>query len=92
MAAVRRLVGQDGIYVAVAQAGLIETQVLAEIAGIEDVILCMAGLIPCTVIAYLFLVLLAQGLSVKAVATGKGADAYRSTFNLPLLKKPRTPH
>lgn len=84
------LVGQYGVYVAVAQAGLIKAQVFAQIIRIQYVVLGMAILAPCAIIAYTLLILLAQCLTVQPVTTGEGADAYRCAFNLPLLKKPRT--
>ena len=50
----------------------------------------MANLVPCAVIAYLFLVLLAQSLSIETIVFGKRGNTYGSRLNLPLLKKKRT--
>ena len=68
LAAVRRLVGQDGIDLAVGQAGLVKAHVVAEVVGEKHVLLGMLQLFPVAIVAYLLLVLLAERLPVQAVA------------------------
>lgn len=89
-AAVRGLVGQHGIHLAVGQACLVEAHVPAYVFREQHVILGVVELVPAAVTAYLLLVLLAQGLAVEPVAFGKRGDVDRGGLNLPLLKKRRT--
>ena len=86
----RGFVGQYGVDIAIAQAGLVKAHVLSEIFRIQYVFIGMIKLVPYPVIADYFLVLPAQCLSVQPVAGCKGGDADRGALNLPLLKKPRT--
>ena len=90
--AVAALVRQDRIDLAVGQARLVKTHGFTEVVREEHVLHGMCKLVPTAVTADLFLVLLAQGLPVKAVAGGQRGDAHRSGFNLRLLKKKRTRH
>lgn len=89
-AAMRGFVGQYGVDIAIAQAGLVKTHVLPEIFRVQYVFIGMIKLIPVAVITYLLLVLFSQSLTVESIACGKSGYADGSAFNLPLLKKPRT--
>ena len=86
----RGFVGQYGVDIAIAHAGLVKTHVLPEIFRIQDIFIGMIKLTPGTVITYLLLVLFTQSLTVEAVAGCKSGDADGSAFNLPLLKKRQT--
>ena len=83
------LVGQNGIDLAVGQAGLVKAHVITEVVGKKHVLLSMLQLFPLAVVAYLLLVLLTECLTVQTVAGSKRGDAYGSGLNLPLLKKRR---
>ena len=83
-------VGQDGIDLAIGQARLIEAHVCTEVVGEEHVFPRMLQLVPIAVVAYLLLVLLTQGLTVKPITSRKRGDADGGRLNLLLLKKRRT--
>ena len=87
-----RLVGKNRIDLSVAQACLVKAEVFTYVLREDNVFLGMVFLVLVTVIAYLLLVLLAQGLSVEPEPLPKALYAYRTALNLPLLKKPRTLH
>ena len=91
LAAVSRLVGQDGIDLTVRQAGLVKAHVITEVVGEKHVLLSMLQLLPVAVVTDFLLVLLAECLTVQTVAGSKRGDAYGRGLNLPLLKKKRTP-
>ena len=85
-----RLVGQDSINIAVAQACLVEAHIRSEILGIQHVFFGMLQLNPIAVAAYLLFVLLSQRLAFESVARRKCGYADWGALNLLLLKKPRT--
>ena len=76
---------------AVRQAGLVKTHIIAKVVWEKHVFLGMLQLLPITVVADLLLVLLAKRLAFEAVAGSKRGDTYGCGLNLPLLKKQRTP-
>lgn len=60
----RGLVGQQGIYLAIAQTCLVKAQILSDIIREKQVFIRMLQLIPSAVIAYNLLVLFTQCLAV----------------------------
>lgn len=91
LAAMSRLVGQDGIDLTIRQAGLVQAHVIIEVVGEKHVLLSMFQLLPVAVVTDLLLVLLAKSLTVQTIAGSKRGNAYGRGLNLPLLKKKRTP-
>ena len=91
LAAMSLLVGQQGIYLSVAEAGLVNTLVRADVFRKENVLVSVLQLVPLPIAADGFLVLFAQGLTVLSVTGGQCGNAYRGGHNLRILKKLRTP-
>ena len=86
------LVGKNRIDLPVAQACLVKAEVFPYILRENDIFLGMGLLVPTAVVAYLLLVLLTKRLAVETEPLPEALYAYRTALNLPLLKKPRTPH
>ena len=89
---VNGLVGKNRIDLPVAQACLVKAEVFPYILRENDIFLGMGLLVPTAVVAYLLLVLLTKRLAVETEPLPEALYAYRTALNLPLLKKPRTPH
>lgn len=86
LATMSLLVGQQGIYLSVAEAGLVKTQVRADVFQKENVLVSVFQLIPLPIAADGFLVLFAQGLTVQSVTGGQCGNAYRGAQS-PYFKK-----
>ena len=86
LAAMSLLVGQQGIYLSVAKAGLVKTQVRADVFRKENVLVSVFQLVPLPIAADGFLVLLAQDLTVQYVTDCQCGNAYRGGLNLRLKK------
>ena len=85
------LVGEERVQLTARQAGLVYAQVLAQVLGEKQVLLCMRQLVPPAVVTEVLLVLCRQLLAVHAVVAGYPPDALRRRLDPHLLKNQQTP-
>ena len=85
-----RLVGQKGVDLAAAQAGLVYAQMLTDIFWEEKPAVGMVELVPAIETTEIFLVLTGQLFAVHTVMGGYSLDALGCGLNPLLLKKRRT--